>query len=241
MAARFFCKAGPPASALRPLVALQPICAALRLTSGLRLYPLRATPLTRHRSSAAPTASPVLHCAFYITHLPPPPRLTHNSSPSYRLTDLLISAIRSLSSDLRPPISDIRPLISSPATLKPPLFTQLLVAPLSKILWFQSRIPSDARHHLGADLIALVKSENIIGPPLSAQNFMRSGLAFDRPADVLQSAQDKPRLARSPPAHAATVKTASSSGASSPFSTRSARIRKTRASTFDTASSRLEP
>jgi len=44
----------------------------------------------------------------------------------------------------------------------------------------------DAREHLRADLISIVESKDDVGPTEASESLMRTGLAFDRPADPKQ-------------------------------------------------------
>jgi len=99
----------------------------------------------------------------------------------------------------------------------------------------------DAGEHFGADLDSFVKSENEIGIVRMGENFMGAGLALDLPTDGEEGLKNLSALGRAPLAHAARLKTSETSGEGSPCSRRSARIRRTRASTLETASSRVAP
>ncbi len=99
-------------------------------------------------------------------------------------------------------------------------------------------------HHCPAngESYASVKRKNIVRPSGTLQHSVgATSLSLDRPANLEQSLENFAGFSGTPCTHAVTVNTSAISGESSPESRRSARIRKTKASTFDMASLAVEP
>ena len=68
-----------------------------------------------------------------------------------------------------------------------------------------------------ADLFAIMKCENVVGPTDPGKNAMRgAGLPFDRPTNAKQGSEDLTGFGRRPTAHGDTANTSLSSGISSP-------------------------
>jgi len=110
-----------------------------------------------------------------------------------------------------------------------------------KVVGFEAGLFGDAGEHFGADLDSFVEGENEIRVVGVGKDFVGAGLAFDLPTDGKKGLQDSTALLGAPLAHAARLKTSETSGEGSPCSRRSARMRSTRASTLETASSRVAP
>ena len=110
-----------------------------------------------------------------------------------------------------------------------------------KVVGFEAGLFGDAGEHYWADLGSFVEGENEIGVLGMGENFVGAGLAFELPTDGKKGLQDFAALLRAPLAHVARLNTSETSGEGSPCSRRSARMRRTRASTLETASSRVAP
>ena len=111
----------------------------------------------------------------------------------------------------------------------------------SEVIGAQASMSCDPGHHPRPNLFAVVKREHVVCPSCPSQRPMRTTLSLDLPADPQQGCQDYSGLTCSPVAHAATVNTCLNSGALSPCSSRSAKARRTSASTRAIASSRVVP
>ena len=77
--------------------------------------------------------------------------------------------------------------------------------PELQIAGAQSRVLGNAREHLGADFLTVVKREDEVLPPLTAQGPMRPRLAIDAPPLLNKGSKDTTSLNRRPLAHAATT------------------------------------
>jgi len=75
---------------------------------------------------------------------------------------------------------------------------------------------ADLCEKAGADLVAVMKRECVIGPPLAFEPAMRAGLPSDCPSDAEQRGQELPGFDRSPTAHATEKTFAKGAGTSSP-------------------------
>ena len=110
-----------------------------------------------------------------------------------------------------------------------------------KVLGFEAGVFGDAGEHFWADLNAIMEGEDEIRMFRVGKDLVGAGLALELPADGEEGLEDFFRLCGAPLAHAARLKTSEISGEGSPCSRRSAMIRRTSASTLETASSRVEP
>ena len=110
-----------------------------------------------------------------------------------------------------------------------------------EVAGFEAGVFGETGEHFGADLDAIVEGEDKIRILGMGQNLMGAGLAFELPTDGEKGLEDFSAFGRTPLAHAARLKTSETSGEGSPCSSRSARMRRTRASTLATASSRVVP
>src|SRR5690606_10007434 len=95
----------------------------------------------------------------------------------------------------------------------------------SQVLRPQAGPLRDAREHPRADLLAIVKGKDETGRAGAGQGAMGTALPFGRPADAQERREHATRPGRRP-VHATTAKTPSMGGIASPFSRRSARIRR---------------
>ncbi len=93
----------------------------------------------------------------------------------------------------------------------------------------------------GPDLLIVVEREYKIGPTVTRQSAMRTGLTFERPSNPKKRGQHPTRAGARPRSHAALKEMVRSSGPASPCSRRSAITRSASACTFDRAASSLSP
>jgi hypothetical protein len=54
----------------------------------------------------------------------------------------------------------------------------------SKVLWLEASVLSNSREHLWSNLIFVVKGKDYIRPTRTGKNLMRTGFAFDVPAEA---------------------------------------------------------
>ncbi len=118
----------------------------------------------------------------------------------------------------------------------------MCVERLSKVVWSQSRSPCYSGKHFGSDLVAVVKGKDKVRPARPGKDAVWCArLPLHNPADAKQCGKHSPTFAGRPLTHAGTANNSFSSGMASPWSIRSAMMRRARASAFATASSRVVP
>ena len=98
------------------------------------------------------------------------------------------------------------------------------------------------REHAGANLLAVVEREHVVGVPGARKCAMRARLPLNLPPDAKQRLQENAGANRRPVTHAAAGSTKlMATGLASPCSMRSARTRKANTSALDIASADVEP
>ncbi len=99
----------------------------------------------------------------------------------------------------------------------------------------------DTRDHLRTNLVSIMKGEDEIRPPVTAESAIGAGLALDLPTNAKQCREDPAGLGRRPLAHAAGTEIEMDCGRLSPCPSRSAMTRSASTCAFAVASSRVVP
>ena len=72
----------------------------------------------------------------------------------------------------------------------------------SKVVRSKARMFGDTCEHFRTDFISVMKCEDHIGPTWTSENSVRTGLAFNSPADSKQRSENAVRFGGRPLAHA---------------------------------------
>lgn len=110
-----------------------------------------------------------------------------------------------------------------------------------QVLRFQTGVFGNPREHSRPDFFAVVESEHKIGPALTRESLVETGLGLDLPSDPLRRGERSSGLRSRPLAHTAATEMLISTGRASPCSRRSARTRRAGSCAFASASSAVLP
>src|SRR5665647_1561822 len=158
------------------------------------------------------------------------------------IADLLIRTGKRTSMGVR---SQVRRVVANAQRItrerSEPARSACSVCAASQVLRTEPAVLGDPRQHPWADLIAIVKGEDEVGPAGTGKDAMRAGLALDRPANPKKGRENELGSGARPVAHAAAKEMFRNSRPASWFSRRSATTRNASACTRAMASSWLAP